>query len=116
MLPDMKKNADGSLTLYVQKDSPGADKESNWLPAPNGPDYIVMRLYWPKEEALKGGPTDFGAPTTANRSRAAAPRKSAMRGRPPRTRDGCKWAGRNNENENDHLCNAGAWPHGGAAG
>jgi hypothetical protein len=32
----MKKNADGSLTLYVQKDSPGADKESNWLPAPNG--------------------------------------------------------------------------------
>jgi hypothetical protein len=54
MLPDMKKNADGSLTLYVQKDSPGADRESNWLPAPNGPDYIVMRLYWPKEEALKG--------------------------------------------------------------
>jgi hypothetical protein len=54
MLPDMKKNADGSLTLYVQKDSPGADKESNWLPAPNGPDYIVMRLYWPKDEALKG--------------------------------------------------------------
>jgi hypothetical protein len=48
MLPGMKKNADGSLTLYVQKDSPGADKESNWLPAPNGPIYLVMRLYWPK--------------------------------------------------------------------
>ena len=48
MLPDMKKNADGSLTLYIQKDSPGADKESNWLPAPNGPIYLVMRLYWPK--------------------------------------------------------------------
>ena len=50
MLPNMKKNADGSLTLYIQKDSPGADKESNWLPAPNGPIYLVMRLYWPKTE------------------------------------------------------------------
>ncbi len=37
MLSSMKLNADGSLTLYIQKDSPGADKESNWLPAPNGP-------------------------------------------------------------------------------
>ena len=51
MLPGMKKNADGSLTLYVQKNSPGADKDSNWLPAPNGPIYLVMRLYWPKTEA-----------------------------------------------------------------
>jgi len=51
MLPGMKTNPDGSLTLYVQKDSPGADKESNWLPAPNGPIYLVMRLYWPKTEA-----------------------------------------------------------------
>ena len=51
MLPDMKTNADGSLTLYIQKDSPGADKVSNWLPAPNGPIYMVMRLYWPKTEA-----------------------------------------------------------------
>jgi len=50
MLPNMKKNADGSLTLYIQKDSPGKDKESNWLPAPNGPIYLVMRLYWPKTE------------------------------------------------------------------
>jgi hypothetical protein len=32
----------------------GADKESNWLPAPNGPIYMVMRLYWPKEDALDG--------------------------------------------------------------
>jgi len=48
MLPQMKKNADGSLTLYVQKDSPGPAKASNWLPAPNGPIYLVMRLYWPK--------------------------------------------------------------------
>jgi hypothetical protein len=49
MLPDMKTNPDGSLTLYIQKDSPGKDKESNWLPAPNGTIYLVMRLYWPKE-------------------------------------------------------------------
>jgi hypothetical protein len=51
MLPDMKKNADGSTTLYIQKDNPGADKEANWLPAPDGPIYLVMRLYWPKTEA-----------------------------------------------------------------
>src|SRR6266550_4482788 len=50
MLPNMKKNQDGSLTLYIQKDSPGADKESNWLPAPNDTIYLVMRLYWPKTE------------------------------------------------------------------
>ena len=52
MLPNMKKNADGSLTLYIQKDSPGADKESNWLPAPNDLIYLVMRLYWPKRRRL----------------------------------------------------------------
>jgi hypothetical protein len=50
MLPGMKKNPDGSLTLYIQKDSPGKAKEANWLPAPNGPIYVVMRLYWPKTE------------------------------------------------------------------
>jgi hypothetical protein len=50
MLPELKKNPDGSLTLYIQKDSPGADKQSNWLPAPDGPIYLVMRLYWPKTE------------------------------------------------------------------
>jgi len=50
MLPKLKRNGDGSLTLYVQKDSPGKDKESNWLPAPDGPIYLVMRLYWPKTE------------------------------------------------------------------
>ena len=50
MLPGLKKNKDGSLTLYIQKDSPGKDKESNWLPAPDGPIYLVMRLYWPKTE------------------------------------------------------------------
>jgi hypothetical protein len=50
MLPKMKKNRDGSLTICIQKDSPGASKKSNWLPAPNGPIYLVMRLYWPKTQ------------------------------------------------------------------
>lgn len=45
---------DGSLTLYVQKDSPEKDLENNWLPAPEGPFYCVMRLYGPEEEALSG--------------------------------------------------------------
>ena len=61
MLPNMKKNADGSLTLYIQKDSPGADKESNWLPAPDGPIYLVMRLYWPKTEQPSILPVGEGA-------------------------------------------------------
>ena len=51
MLANMKRNADGSLTLYLQHDSPGVYKECNWLPAPNGPIYLVMRLYWPKTYA-----------------------------------------------------------------
>jgi len=50
MLPGMKKNPDGSLTLYIQKDAPSADNKANWLPAPDGPIYLVMRLYWPKTE------------------------------------------------------------------
>jgi hypothetical protein len=54
MLPDLKREADGGLRLYVQHDTPGRDKESNWLPAPNGPFLVAMRLYWPKREALDG--------------------------------------------------------------
>jgi len=54
MLPDLKKDADGGLTVYVQHDSPGKDKESNWIPAPEGPFLMVMRLYWPKPEVLDG--------------------------------------------------------------
>jgi hypothetical protein len=61
MLPDMKKNADGSLTLYIQKDSPGKDKEANWLPAPDGTIYLVMRLYWPKTEAPSILPAGAGS-------------------------------------------------------
>jgi len=51
MLPGMKKNKDGSLTIYIQKDAPGKEMESNWLPAPSDTIYMVMRLYWPKTEA-----------------------------------------------------------------
>jgi hypothetical protein len=54
MLPNMKKDADGGLTIYIQNESPGKDKESNWLPAPKGPFATYMRLYWPKEAALDG--------------------------------------------------------------
>lgn len=54
MLPSLKKEADGGLTLYIQSESPGPDKESNWLPAPRGPFWCALRLYWPKEEALNG--------------------------------------------------------------
>jgi len=50
MLDTLKRNEDGSLTIYIQKDTPGTDKESNWLPAPDGPIFLVMRLYWPKTE------------------------------------------------------------------
>jgi hypothetical protein len=50
MEPKMKKSADGSLTLYIQKDSPGKDKDSNGLPAPNDLIYLVMRLYNPKAD------------------------------------------------------------------
>ena len=48
MLPTLKQDADGSVSLYVQHESPGQDKESNWLPAPKGPFFTVLRLYWPK--------------------------------------------------------------------
>jgi hypothetical protein len=54
MLPQFVKDADGGLTLYIQNESPGKDKEPNWLPAPKGPFLVFMRLYWPKEAALDG--------------------------------------------------------------
>jgi hypothetical protein len=54
MLPRLQRDADGGLTLIVQNESPGKDKEANWLPAPKGPFSMIMRLYWPKDEALEG--------------------------------------------------------------
>lgn len=61
MLPQLRKNPDGSLTIYIQKTSPGKSREANWLPAPNGPIYLVMRLYWPKTEAPSILPAGAGS-------------------------------------------------------
>jgi hypothetical protein len=54
MLKSFKNGADGSLSLYVQKESPGAAKEANWLPAPDGPFYAILRIYMPAPEVLNG--------------------------------------------------------------
>ena len=54
MLPQFKRDADGGITFYIQHQSPGADKEANWLPAPEGAFVVFMRLYWPQTEALEG--------------------------------------------------------------
>ena len=59
MLPQFKKDPDGGYTFYIQNTSPGGDKDANWLPAPKGPFFMAMRLYWPKAQALEG---DWKAP------------------------------------------------------
>ena len=61
MLGGMKRNADGGVTIHIQKDDPGAELRPNWLPAPDGPIYLVMRLYWPKTEAPSLLPIGQGA-------------------------------------------------------
>ncbi len=50
----LKPSADGSTTIYIQADSPGKDKESNWLPAPKEPFYMLFRMYQPDIEVLNG--------------------------------------------------------------
>jgi len=54
MLRELVPDVDGGYTLYVQHDSPGPEREPNWLPAPEGPFALVLRLYWPKPDALGG--------------------------------------------------------------
>jgi hypothetical protein len=59
MLPELTKDADGGVTLYLQHDAPAGDREANWLPIPDGPFFAVLRMYWPQEAALSG---DWQAP------------------------------------------------------
>ena len=54
MLQSLDRDKDGGMTVYLQYASPGPSKQSNWLPAPNGPFFVAMRLYWPKPEAFDG--------------------------------------------------------------
>ncbi|WP_394329535.1 DUF1254 domain-containing protein [Mycobacteroides abscessus] len=54
MLASLQQDPDGGYTIYVQHESPGADRESNWLPAPEGSFRLVERLYWPEQAALDG--------------------------------------------------------------
>jgi hypothetical protein len=50
----MTYNKDGSLDIFIQRDNPGKDKESNWLPSPEGAFSLTMRLYWPKDSFMDG--------------------------------------------------------------
>lgn len=51
----LKFNEDGSLDLYIQKNSPGTEKQANWLPAPEGRFILSLRLYWPNQAVINGG-------------------------------------------------------------
>ena len=54
MVPNLAKNTDGSITLYLQNEAPNADKKANWLPAPAGPFASIMRIYWPEQSVIDG--------------------------------------------------------------
>ncbi|MDR7039277.1 hypothetical protein J2X36_004051, partial [Methylobacterium sp. BE186] len=65
---DLKTNPDDSVDLLIQHESPGAQRESNWLPAPAGPFVLMLRTYWPKDALLNGS----WAPPPVTRSAGAA--------------------------------------------
>ena len=50
----LQANPDGSVDLFIQNESPGAMRETNWLPAPKGPFVLMLRTYWPKDTLLNG--------------------------------------------------------------
>jgi len=52
--PGFTPNEDDSVTIYLQHESPGPNKESNWLPAPDGPFLLALRIYWPEQDILDG--------------------------------------------------------------
>ena len=54
MLADLVRDPDGGITIHVQKESPGAAREANWLPAPDGPFFMILRAYWPDGDMLDG--------------------------------------------------------------
>ncbi|MCL4191929.1 MAG: DUF1214 domain-containing protein [Thermoguttaceae bacterium] len=71
-----RKSRDGSITLYIQKDSPLANRKSNWLPAADGPIYLVMRLYWPRAQPpsiLPPGECRWNPPPVVRASGSAPP-------------------------------------------
>ncbi|HWU53933.1 MAG TPA: DUF1214 domain-containing protein, partial [Rhizomicrobium sp.] len=53
LLKSLHADPDGGITLYIQHTSPDGAREANWLPAPDGPFMMALRLYWPKTEALE---------------------------------------------------------------
>src|SRR5262245_65451392 len=80
-----KTNPDGSLDLYFQNESPGKDKEWNWLPAPDGPFNLTMRLYAPKPDALTGKwnpPVVMKASVVSPLQAQSAPSEENWRARP----------------------------------
>ena len=52
--PGFEPNENGSMTIYLQHESPGPDKEANWLPAPDGPFALSLRIDWPEQDVLDG--------------------------------------------------------------
>ncbi len=85
MLPSLKGDADGGLTVYLQHESPGDGKDANWLPAPDGEFFAVLRLYAePKEDALKG---KGGGPACSAGERRDAAKEARGRGRPSERRE-----------------------------
>jgi hypothetical protein len=54
MLPDLQRDVNGGVTIYIQQAPPGGAKDANWLPAADGPFMMVLRLYWPEQSVLDG--------------------------------------------------------------